>query len=246
MERIAIFAALQWECRPVLRNLRQVIRARGEHFTVWRAALREREVWVVKTGMGMQQAAVAARAVSETGRFALFLSTGCAGALAPELAPGDLTVATCIVGDASDGRFETDAPQRAHVRRVADGAGLRVTEGPVLCSPHMLASVDAKRTAAVRGSVAVEMEGAAIAACAAETGIPFVSVRAILDTADTELRHAGKFIDPRSGAVRPLALASYLAMHPGALPDLLAMQRMMKAAQASLETFFAAWFGAAL
>ena len=75
-----------------------------------------------------------------------------------------------------------------------------------------------------------------------ERGIPFVSVRTVLDTADTELRHAGRFVDPCTGAVKPLALAGYLATHPSALPDLLAMQRMMHAAQTSLERFFAAWF----
>ena len=72
--------------------------------------------------------------------------------------------------------------------------------------------------------------------------MPFVSVRAILDTADAELPHAGRFIDPHSGTVKPLALAGYLAAHPGALTELLAMQRMKRAAEHSLERFFAAWF----
>jgi hypothetical protein len=86
------------------------------------------------------------------------------------------------------------------------------------------------------------MEGVPLAACAAERGVPFVSVRAILDTADTELRHSGRFMDPQTGSVKPLALAGYLASHPGALADLLALQRMTSAAQHSLNKFFDAWF----
>lgn len=241
MERIAIFAALQWECQPILRNMRQVSRARGAHFTVWRSTASHQEVWLVKTGIGMQRAEVAARELSAANRFGLFLSTGCAGALASTLVPGDLAVATAVLGDAPAEQFDTDATQRERACRAAERAALRATLGPVLCSPQVLVTAAAKRAAAARGPVAVEMEGVPIAACAARAGIPFISVRAILDTAETELRHAGKFIDPQSGAVKPLALAGYLATHPGAVSDLLAMQRMMKAAQTSLQRFFAAW-----
>ena len=100
-----------------------------------------------------------------------------------------------------------------------------------------------KRAAAAQhDAVAVEMEGVPLAAAAARRSIPFVSVRAILDTADTELKHTGRFIEPQTGAVKPLALVGYLATHPGAVTDLLAMQRMMHAAQTSLERFFAIWF----
>ena len=119
---------------------------------------------------------------------------------------------------------------------------MRFTYGPVLCSPHVLATVAEKRVAAARGSIAVEMEGAPIAASAAQAGIPFVSVRAILDTADTELPFVGKVIDPQNGAVKPLALATYLATYPGALPAWLAMQHMRRAAEASLDKFFGVWF----
>jgi nucleoside phosphorylase len=242
VERIAIFAALHWECRPVLRQMRQVARQRAGDFTVWRGSTARRQVVLVKTGMGVAHAAAAARAVRDRGEYALFLSTGCAGALAAELVPGDVTVATAIVGT-SRNHFETDPDHRIHAQRAAERAALRVASGLVLCSPLALATAEQKRTAARQyGAVAVEMEGAAIAAEAAARGIPFLSVRTILDTADTELWHAGRVIDPQTGAVKSLALAGYLAAHPTAVSEVLAMQRMMHAAQTSLERFFAAWF----
>jgi len=241
--RIAIFAALQWECRPVLQQMRQTSRERAGEFTLWRGFTPRGEVVLVKTGMGMTQAEGAARAIRDRGQFELFMSTGCAGALAAELVPGDVAVATVVVANHLRDQFEIHREHCAHAQRVAERAALRVITGPVLCSPHALATAEQKRAAAVQhGAVAVEMEGSSIAAEAAERGIPFVSVRTVLDTADTELRHAGRFIDPRTGAVKPFALAGYLATHPGALTDLLAMQRMMHAAQSSLERFFAAWF----
>ena len=246
MERIAIFAALRWECAPVLRQMRQVERAqlRGQarNFVVWRGRTARREVWLVKTGVGTAQAEHAAQLARDTSDFALFVSTGCAGALAPELIPGDLTVASSVVGHASGDRFETDPRHREHACRAAERAALRISIGAVVCSPHVLATTAAKRAAAAPGTVAVEMEGVPIAACAAHHRIPFLSVRAILDTADTELRHSGQFIEPQSGAVKPWALATYLATHPSAVPDLLALQRTRRAAQRSLERFFATWF----
>jgi len=239
MERIAIFAALRWECRPVLRRLRQVRRERIAGCTVWKGAAPAAEVWVIQTGMGLERASAAAQAVAAASEFDLFLSTGCAGALVPSLVPGDVTIATTVVGDSPTNRCDTDAPTRSHLQRCADRAGLRTILAPVLCSAHVLSSAAAKREAAITtGAVAVEMEGTAIAHGAARAGVPFASVRAILDRSDTELDGSTPFLDPASGAVRPLALAGYLAAHPGALPGLLALQRMMAAARASLEKLF--------
>jgi adenosylhomocysteine nucleosidase len=241
--RVAIFAALQWECRPVLQQLRQVSRQRAGDCTFWCGSTPRAEVVLVKTGMGIVRAEAAARAVGASGMFDLFLSTGCSGALAAELVPGDVTVATAVVDRQTGGGIDTHPQQSERARRAAERAALRVRSGRVLCSPQVLASAADKRAAAAQhGAVAVEMEGAAIAALAAERSIPFISVRAVLDTADTELRHAGRFLDPQTGAVKPLVLAGYLATHPSALADLRAMQRMMRAAQTSLERFFTEWF----
>jgi adenosylhomocysteine nucleosidase len=241
MSRIAVFAALRWECRPALHRLRRVRRDRLGSFTVWRGAGADAEVWVVQTGMGTARAADAARLVRDADHFDLFLSTGCAGALSPSLHPGDLVIGTAVLGDGA--RIASDPMQMARAEQAAQSAALPVTQGPLLCSPHVLASAAAKRLGAASGAIAVDMEGVAIATCAAQAAIPFLSVRSILDTADTELDASG-FVDPQSGRVKPLALAAHLAGHPSTLPYLLSMQRMMRAAQLSLERFFRAWLAA--
>jgi adenosylhomocysteine nucleosidase len=241
VERIAIFAALRWECRPILRHLRRVERGRVAQCALWRGQASGREIWLIKTAVGEQRAAEAVRAVRKE-RFDLFFSTGCAGALSPELVPGDLAIATAIIGNASGVQYQTDPVHRERARVAAQRAALRTVVGPVLCSPRVLASVAAKQAAAVStGSVAVEMEGAAIGALAQQAGVPFASVRAILDTAATELPGSGDFLDPQTGTVRPLDVVRYLARQPGALSQLLTLQRMMTAAQSSLDKFFQAW-----
>lgn len=239
MERLAIFAALRWECRPILGRLRQVRRMRVDGLTLWCGETATQEVWLTKTGMGMQRAQQAADSLRRHGAFDLFVSTGCAGALCADLKPGDVAVASTIIRAGTEVGFATDARTVRRMRRAAERAALHAVVGPVLCGSTVLTTAAAKRAAAAGGAVAVEMEGAAIAACAAQNGIPFASVRAILDTADTELVDAGRFVQPQTGGVRPLALAAYLATHPGALPRLLALQRMANAAQTSLENFFA-------
>jgi nucleoside phosphorylase len=244
VERIAIFAALQWECRAVLRPLRQVRRVRLGAFRGWQGRVGQREVWVVKTGVGVQRAAAAVDAAAAAGPFQLIVSTGCAGGLAPELRPGDLTLATSITGDGIDGALTTAAEQRARALDAAQAAGLRGLEGLQLCSATVLATQAEKRAAAAAGAVVVEMEGGAIAARAAAAQVPFLSVRAILDGADHRLQMPGTLIDPATGGMRPFALASYVATHPGAIAELRALQRMQHAARDSLERFFGQWLAA--
>ncbi len=251
METIAIFAALQWECRAVLRRLRQVERRLLGGLTLWVGRTpAAREVWLVRTGMGTERAAVAAQAALEAQAFELMVSTGCAGGLAPELAPGDLVVATGIAFDpesyiptaeSRDHAFPTDPAVRAGAMRAAADAGLRCAEGAVWCSSTVLATAADKRAAAARGLIAVEMEGAAIADCAGGARLPFLSVRSILDGVDHDLHLGGQFTDPASGNLKAATLAAYLATHPGALPELLALQRMQRAAEQSLAMFFARW-----
>jgi adenosylhomocysteine nucleosidase len=240
MERLAFFAALRWECAPILRTMRRVRRARLDGFSAWQAAQDGRELWLIKTGMGPERAAAAAAVASQQGSFDCFVSTGCAGALAPDLVPGDLAVATTVISTPSGAHFETDAAYSRRIHAAAARAALRTTIGPVLSSPTALVTPAAKQAvAAATGTVAVEMEGAGIGACAQAAGIPFVVVRAILDTASTELHGSGMFVDPQTGAVRPWPLLRYLARRPAAAAHLLALQRMMAAAQRSLERVFA-------
>lgn len=241
MHRIAVFAALQWECRTVLRHLRQVRRVRLGTFTCWRGHAPRGQVWLVKTGMGVERAAAAVDALGPAHGCGLFVSTGCAGGLAPTLRPGDLVIASTISGDGTACTHVTAAAPRGAAVRAAQAVGLRSIEGSLLCSATVLATASEKRGAAAGGAVVVEMEGGAIAGRAAAAAIPLLSVRAILDPAEHEVRLPGGLIDPASGNLRPLALAGLVATHPGVMGNLMAMQRMQRAARDSLERFFGQW-----
>ncbi len=241
MDRVVIFAALQWECRAVLGGLRNLRRDRVESFTSWYAASEGTEVIVVKTGVGVDRAAAAAAAVGDLSRFALMVSAGCAGGLDPTLLPGDLVLATALNGDGARGSMPTDARYRADAMHVAAKAGLRTVEGPVVCSATVLATATEKRAAAAAGAIAVDMEGAPVAAAAAARGVPVLSVRTVLDGAEHAVVVPPGLINPVRGSVRPLATAAYFAMHPRAALELRALRRLQDAAHESLERFFAHW-----
>jgi hypothetical protein len=85
------------------------------------------------------------------------------------------------------------------------------------------------------------MEGGAIAARAAAAGLPFLSVRAILDEVADELRVPEGLVDPVDGRIRRLALLRAVATHRAAVADLAARHRMQRAAQGALERFFERW-----
>ncbi|MGD9765499.1 MAG: hypothetical protein AB7V27_17520 [Candidatus Binatia bacterium] len=243
-KRVAVFAALQWECRAVLHALRNVRRDRLEAVPCWVGTVPGLEVWVMKTGIGVRRAETAAAVAAGSSAFAVYISTGCAGALQPDLRAGDLAFATAVCGHGIDGELLTDGAYRTRATAAAAAAGLRGIEGPILCSAEVLATIEQKRAAAACGAIAVDMEGGPIAARAAAARVPFVAVRAVLDSAADELHVAGDFLDRATGCVRPMALARYVAMRPGAIPQLVALSRMQRAARDSLERFFTHWLAA--
>jgi adenosylhomocysteine nucleosidase len=240
--RLAIFAAMTWECRPIVERLGSAQRTALDSATIWRRAREHDEIWVVKTGIGIERAANVARSVLGQTRFDLVVSTGCAGALSPDLDVGDLVIASRIVAPQDGTCIETAADAGARARNIAVGAGLRVALGPVVCNPTVLPTAAAKRAVgATHAAIAVDMESAPIAACAAAQGVPFLSARAILDRVDTELPPAS-LVAP-DGHIRTLAMARRVATHPGDLVRLWALRGMTVTAQQTLRTFFAAWMG---
>lgn len=218
--------------------MRRVSRQSIGRWKTWRADTSAGEVWLVRTGVGSGRAGEAAAAIADQGGFDLFLSAGCAGALAGELRSGDLVVASAAVGNGL--HFDADAAFQARAGEICTQRRLPWCSGTMLTSPTVLTSVAARREAASRsGAIAVEMEAAGIAQVASQRGIAFAQVRSVLDTADMELHESGDFMDPESGRLRPLDALRFVATHPGAASHLLALRRMMVAAERALEGFFA-------
>jgi adenosylhomocysteine nucleosidase len=180
MHDVAIFAALAWECRAVLRALAVSVPVGGPRR--WLGRLGDgSSVVVLQTGMGPDRARVAAAGAPMA---RLFLACGCAGGLAPELITGDLVAADGVIPVDASGRGVERIPavgDRLGTWAARRGLDLRV--GGIASSPCILADPAAKTIAAAGGALVVEMESAAIAREAQRRGVPFLGLRVVLDVA---------------------------------------------------------------
>jgi adenosylhomocysteine nucleosidase len=143
---------------------------------------------VAVSGMGRAAAVAAAGALVDAGATAL-VSWGLAGGLDPRLQAGTICLPGVVV--ARDGaRFATDVHWR-EILAAAISQHLRVVSGTLLTSAVAIEDVAAKAAAfAATGAIAVDIESAGVAQIAASKRLPFVAVRAIVDTAGDTLPRA--------------------------------------------------------
>lgn len=178
--------------RPGTFSLHGVLLHRGE--------LSGSEVILATCGIGKVNAARVTMALIAAGVTRLVF-TGVAGALDPELRPGDVVVSTdCVQHDvdvtalgyapgeipgeplawAADGRL-----QELALAACRDLDDVRAVSGRVLSGDTFLA--DKTRAVELRegfGGTCVEMEGAAVAQVCAAADLPWVVIRSISDRAD--------------------------------------------------------------
>jgi hypothetical protein len=103
---------------------------------------------------------------------------GFSGALDASLRAGDLVIGTAV----RTGQGEVAvAPQRFRSAAAAALAGVRFSQGEILCTSSVAASAGEKSALAASGAIAVDMESWAVARAAQDAGIPWLALRAIVD-----------------------------------------------------------------
>jgi adenosylhomocysteine nucleosidase len=188
---------------------------------------------LIVSGVGPAAAAVGARRLVAAGARAL-LSWGLAGGLDPSLEAGALVLPSEVMSP--EGRvLPTSAEWRERVSH-AIAAHHRVHCGRLLTCREPLGSTAAKALAFRQtGAVAADMESSAVAEVASAGQVPFLVVRAIVDTAqdalpELALSAVGTGEDrPRVGRV----LAA-LAHTPAELPALIRLAHRYRTASRAL------------
>ena len=144
------------------------------------------------------------------------ISMGIAGALAPDLRPGDWVVASAVL----DGTTRTEADPAWAERLLAVLAAAR--HGVVLGTDTMIA--DALAKAALHrqsGAIAADMESHVAARVARHHGLPFAVARVVSDAADRTLPPAARVgMRPDGGMDLPAVLRALMAA-PLQLPALI-------------------------
>jgi adenosylhomocysteine nucleosidase len=226
---ILIFYAFAREIAPFKRRLKNRRALEHRDLRGFRAEAGNTEIIAIATGVGMKRAREAARrAFEEYSAVKIAIGTGVAGALAAELAPGDLVIADRVMAH----RSAEEEPQ--HLATIEEAvldefgsmlraAGMPYSSGAILTSHRVLpGSAEKRRARETTGAIVVDMETASIAEEALAREIPFVCMRAIIDEVDDQV--IGPRLD-KEGNIRALATAVKVLRNPG---DLLKLPQMMK------------------
>jgi nucleoside phosphorylase len=232
---VVVFTALAWESAAVRSVLRQV-RQEGER--VWRGLAGSIEIMVVTGGIGPRRTQRVLEQFVDV-PFAAVLSIGCAGALIPGLATGQLILSPEVYMHSAEGgrglqRFPVDAQLLVQAQHAAAKAGISIAEGSLFTSARVLFTPEEKtQRGQETGAIAVEMESGVHAAFAASRGLPFLALRVILDGVDMRLPAVRGLTTPE-GDVRALRAALYVATHPHHLSSLLALKQTRTIASQAL------------
>ena len=171
---------------------------------------------LILSGMGQERARQAAQKLVEAGADCL-AGFGTAGALAPELKPGDLVLAQ-EVSEAGK-KYAASAELNATVREWLSRNGITVQTGALACAAEPVATIGAKRELfAQTGAIAVDMESAAVLDAARRNGLPAFVLRVIIDAAQVALPDAVLQRVDEFGEVDAPGLALDLARSPGQIP----------------------------
>lgn len=144
----------------------------------------------VQSGIGHKRAAVATRLLVHRFTPQALVSFGFAGGLLPGMAPGTLIIGEQFVqeGEPCNTPLEADQELVAQFAAAARGTGLLVQQGRMITATRLIADIPAKADLAQRsGACAVDMETVGIAEVARESGLAWVAVRVVVDTAEEAL-----------------------------------------------------------
>ena len=152
------------------------------------------EVVLIRTGIGMAKASLASRAMLQSHEADLVISSGFACALSSS-GIGDLLIGTKVACYDQLSAGPNAMPERFCATEVTTTAvafaranGFTALAGPLVTVPRVIWRAEEKRRlAAASGAIGLDMESAAIAACAAERRVPFAVLRTVSDRVDEDL-----------------------------------------------------------
>ncbi len=233
---LTVVTAVAPETRAILAALRRTTRIPLAGFRAWQGSAGSRRVTLIQSGIGPARAAAALTTVRSGP--ALVVSAGFAGALVAGASPGDLVLPDRVVWevDALTEQYDIpEAPLRAARAALPAHLAARVLVGSILSSRTVLASVDAKRDAALAsGAVAVEMEAAGLITTARGQSAGVLVLRTILDTADVSLEGLPPDLDSSWGA------RARLVGMPHVWPRVMSLARQVPRASRALTEVVAA------
>jgi len=184
---LALVAAMDEEISGLRGSMNGVQADERDGFVVYNGMLSGKRVLLAKSGVGRQRVERACRSLLDRYPVTAIISFGFAGALNPGLAVGDVVVCSSVLAspESSSPRCMCDAvllstAQARESRRA--GCGIGVTAPALVASTYQKSALFTSS-----GADIVDMESYWIGVMAADNCIPFISVRAISDSAHDNL-----------------------------------------------------------
>lgn len=245
---LALMVALPEEARGILKAGCWSESASSGSHEIYERRAGDGKVVLVVSGVGRVRAESATRAVLEERSPSAVISLGFAGGLVAGQRAGDLVVANALVPaeGAKGGEQKPRLGEVLHTDRALTGkaldvlatSGIRYRTGACATASEVVSRPDAKRRLGLDAkALAVEMESFWIALECHERNVPFLAVRAIVDTAERPLPDfiADSAPDARAGSRWRGALS--IMLRPHRIPSLVRLGGAASQARNSLSLF---------
>jgi hopanoid-associated phosphorylase len=197
-------------------------------------------------GADLERTRAGALALIAAGAEAL-LSFGVAGALDPDLRPGDVVIGALVIGDGAAGSYRTWPTDPAWRNRLADALSgtIKARVGPILGSDRVIASPAEKNSLfAKTKAIAVDMESRAVAEVAASCAVPLAVVRAVGDAQYHTVPEAARSAIAADGRIALGPVLAGLLRRPQDLGLLLRLGLAVRSGRQSLRRIAALGAGA--
>ena len=228
-KRIAIIGAIKDEIAGVKKEMQITDTLRWQSGNAFAGTWQGRPIVLVRSGMGCECAKIALAEIAEKYDLERVVSIGYAGALDPALQVGDLIIADKVVYYETMKSYSLDKELSDPMPEVRRGTLLTV-DSPAT-KPQEKKALREKYSA-----VAVDMETSALAEEAQARDLPFVSIRAVTDTADQELIDCSHLV-AEDGDVSKLKAGWHILTHPGDLKGMIDLGKNAQKATANLTEF---------
>lgn len=224
--RLLVLSALEGEVRPLIARGRIITHCHKAPASLYELYLNGRFIRVGWTGMGPENAARFAAYVAKQFPTSLAILTGYAGSTSTERAPGTLILADEIRAEGAE-PLAPDAPTR---RRAAAQVPLALA-GALRTLREIV--TDGTEKAKFTDSLAIDMETHAAAGALAGANVPWISLRAVLDTPAHSLKGIDRFTT-EVGGVRTGALIGAILRDPPLMGRLIRLGNAQGAARRAL------------
>lgn len=204
MKKIGIIGAMEIEINDIVKKMESVniVTCAGQKFYIGNINGNKSTIFVTCSGIGKVCASISTQILISEFKVECVINTGIAGSMSNSLKIGDIVISKTLQYHDFDKEllkdyypFKTEFTADSTLINLAKNAitefsseNINYKEGLIITGDIFLEDKNVKEKLKEKFSpLCIEMEGCAIAHCCCKNNIPFVIIRSISDTADSEM-----------------------------------------------------------